>query len=209
MVARRSENLDRTVENTAEKLDRTVEDTAAYKETLERTVEDKAANCLMLLSRIGENGGGGGGRESRRVYRCKTCMKEFSSFQSLGGHRASHNKHANNSSSDEQSSLSSGSVAKKKKTTTNTTSRHICPICGVEFPMGQALGGHMRKHRNEEEASGALVTRSFFPEATTTTMITTLKKSSSGKRVACFDFGPADSVESGINLELELGINMY
>ncbi|KAF3545410.1 hypothetical protein DY000_02008167 [Brassica cretica] len=145
----------------------------------------------MLLSRIGENGGGG--RESR-VYRCKTCMKEFSSFQSLGGHRASHNKHVNNNSSDEQK-------------TTNTTRSHRCPICGVEFPMGQALGGHMRKHRNEEEASGALVTRSFFPEAATS-MITTLKKSSSGKRVECFDLGP-DSVESSINLNLELGRSMY
>ncbi|CAG7897542.1 unnamed protein product, partial [Brassica rapa] len=173
-------------------------------EKLERTVEDKAANCLMLLSRIGENGGGG--RESR-VYRCKTCMKEFSSFQSLGGHRASHNKHVNNSSSDEQSSLSSGSIAKTKRKTTNTTRSHPCPICDVDFPIGQALGGHMRKHRNEEEASGALVTRSFFPEAATS-MITTLKKSSSGKRVACFDLGP-DSVESSINLNLELGSSMY
>lgn len=186
----------------SEKLDRTVEGTAANNEKLERTVEDKAANCLMLLSRIGENGGGG--RESR-VYRCKTCMKEFSSFQSLGGHRASHNKHVNNNSSDEQSSLSSGSIAKRK--TTNTTRSHRCPICGVEFPMGQALGGHMRKHRNEEEASGALVARPFFPEAATS-MITTLKKSSSGKRVACFDLGP-DSVESSINLNLELGSSMY
>ncbi|XP_033128490.1 zinc finger protein ZAT8 isoform X1 [Brassica rapa] len=206
MVAR-SENLDRTVENRAQdskKLDRTVEGTAGNNEKLDRTVEGKAANCLMLLSRIGENGGGG--RESR-VYRCKTCMKEFSSFQSLGGHRASHNKHVDNSSSDEQSSLFSGSIAKTKRKTTNTTRSHRCPICGVEFPIGQALGGHMRKHRNEEEASGALVTRSFFPEAATS-MITTLKKSSSGKRVACFDLGP-DSVESSINLNLELGSSMY
>ncbi|KAG4948160.1 hypothetical protein JHK86_041399 [Glycine max] len=24
---------------------------------------------------------------------------------------------------------------------------HPCPICGLEFAIGQALGGHMRKHR--------------------------------------------------------------
>ncbi|KAG2329865.1 hypothetical protein Bca4012_020613 [Brassica carinata] len=194
MVAR-SENLDRTVANLSEKLDQTVEETAAKK--VDQTVEDKAANCLMLLSRVGE---GGGRQEKSRVYRCKTCMKEFSSFQSLGGHRASHNKHV-----DEKSSLSSGSVAKKK--TTNTRS-HRCPICGVEFPMGQALGGHMRKHRNEEETRGALVTRSFFPEAETAMMISALTKSTSGKRVACLDFG-SDSMESMINLELELGNSMY
>ncbi|CAH8388208.1 unnamed protein product [Eruca vesicaria subsp. sativa] len=183
MVAR-SENLDQTMEFTAKKL--------------ERTVEDTAAKCMMLLSRVGGYCGGGGGREMSRVYRCKTCMKEFSSFQSLGGHRASHNKHLkNSSSSDEQSS----SLSKKK------TKEHRCPICGLEFPMGQALGGHMRKHRNEEEASGALVTRSFFPEAATTM---TLSKSSSGKRIACVDLVGSDSMESSsINLNLELGSIMY
>ncbi|KAF8052877.1 hypothetical protein N665_1495s0008 [Sinapis alba] len=159
----------------------------------------------MLLSRVGEYGEG---RKESRVYRCKTCMKEFSSFQSLGGHCASHNKHVYNnrssSSGDEKSSLSSGCIA-KKKTCTKIRSSHRCPICGVEFPMGQALGGHMRKHRNEDEASGALVTRSFFPEAAATAMI---RKSSSGKRVACLDLG-TDSMESGINLKLELGRTMY
>ncbi|CAD5324982.1 unnamed protein product [Arabidopsis thaliana] len=74
--------------------------------------------------------------------------------------------------------------------------------------MGQALGGHMRKHRNEKErekASNVLVTHSFMPETTT---VTTLKKSSSGKRVACLDFD-LTSVESFVNTELELGRTMY
>ncbi|CAH8382851.1 unnamed protein product [Eruca vesicaria subsp. sativa] len=201
-TAKNSEKLERTAEKeNTKKLDRSVDNMAANNEKLERTVEDTAANCMMLLSRVGRYCGGGG--EISRVYRCKTCMKEFSSFQSLGGHRASHNKHVKNSSSDEQSSsLSSGSVAKKK---TKNTKEHRCPICGLEFPMGQALGGHMRKHRNEEEASGALVTHSFFPEAVITT---TLNKSSSGKRIACLDLG-SDSMESSINLNLELGSIMY
>lgn len=155
---------------------------------IDRTVED-TANCLMLLSRVGENG---------RVFRCKTCMKEFTSFQALGGHRASHKKSSNG---DEHSLLSSGSVAKKVKMTTS----HPCPICGVEFPMGQALGGHMRRHRNEKESGGhALVTRSFMPQEATTT---TLKKSSSGKRVVFLDLG-LDSKES-LNLNLELGVSIY
>ncbi|KAG5578632.1 hypothetical protein H5410_058766 [Solanum commersonii] len=27
--------------------------------------------------------------------------------------------------------------------------KHICSICGEEFAIGQALGGHMRKHRDK------------------------------------------------------------
>lgn len=155
-------------------------------------VEDTAAKCLMLLSRVGECGGYGGGE--KRVFRCKTCLKEFSSFQALGGHRASHKKLIN---SHDISLL--GSLSNKK---TKTMTSHPCPICGVEFPMGQALGGHMRRHRNEK-ASGTLVTRSFLPETTTT--VTTLKKSSSGKRVACLDLDLDYSMESLVNWKLELG----
>ncbi|CAA0384640.1 unnamed protein product [Arabidopsis thaliana] len=150
--------------------------------------EDTTAKCLMLLSRVGECGGGCGGDE--RVFRCKTCLKEFSSFQALGGHRASHKKLIN---SDNPSLL--GSLSNKK-----TKTSHPCPICGVKFPMGQALGGHMRRHRNEK-ASSMLVTRSFLPETTT---VTALKKFSSGKRVACLDFD-LDSVECLVNWKLELG----
>ncbi|CAA7036778.1 unnamed protein product [Microthlaspi erraticum] len=171
-------------------------------------VDDTAANCLMLLSRVGLGGGGGEGGESHesRVYRCKTCMKEFSSFQALGGHRASHTKPSNNNSSgDDKSSSSSisssGSVTKKAKTPTP----HLCPICGLDFPIGQALGGHMRKHRNEK-VSGELVTRSLFPVETTTTMVSTLKKSSSGKRVACLD--PVLDSKETLNLNLELGMSI-
>ncbi|KAG2297348.1 hypothetical protein Bca52824_044017 [Brassica carinata] len=145
---------------------------------IKSTVEDTtAATCLMLLSRVGQNGG-----DQKRVFTCKTCLKEFHSFQALGGHRASHKKPDNNNES-----------LKKAK----APSSHPCPICGVEFPMGQALGGHMRRHRNE--SGGALVTRALLPEPT----MTTLKKSSSGKRVACLDLS-LGMVEN-LNLKLELG----
>ncbi|CAN7080682.1 unnamed protein product, partial [Brassica oleracea var. botrytis] len=68
----------------------------------DRTVEDTTTNCLMLLSRVGECGGGDA---ESRVFRCKTCMKEFSSFQALGVHRVSHRKPVSNSSGEEQSLL--------------------------------------------------------------------------------------------------------
>ncbi|EOA25438.1 hypothetical protein CARUB_v10018774mg [Capsella rubella] len=175
------------------------------------TAVDKAAKCLMLLTRVGGDDGVGGGGE-KRVFRCKTCKKEFSSFQALGGHRASHNKLANNG--DYTTSSLTGSPKKKtpsKTTTTSTTTIHVCPICGLNFPMGQALGGHMRKHRNEKEkaSSNELVTRSFLPENATFTTMTTLNKSSSGKRVACLDLHDLAAVETGVNTDLELGRSMY
>ncbi|CAF2017647.1 BnaC07g49780D [Brassica napus] len=74
----------------------------AGSESFDRTVEDTTTNCLMLLSRVGECGGGDA---ESRVFRCKTCMKEFSSFQALGVHRVSHRKPVSNSSGEEQSLL--------------------------------------------------------------------------------------------------------
>lgn len=92
------------------------------------------ANCLMLLTKVGEscktnalNGYGGG-------FKCKTCNREFLSFQALGGHRASHKKLKL------MGQLPSTAITIKPKI-------HLCPICGLEFSIGQALGGHMRKHR--------------------------------------------------------------
>ncbi|KAH7852179.1 hypothetical protein Vadar_021467 [Vaccinium darrowii] len=69
--------------------------------------------------------------------RCKT----------LGGHRASNKKPR----------LTPGNRDFFPKT-------HECSICGLEFPIGQALGGHMRRHRPKvaeaeiDEANGV-----FFP----------------------------------------------
>lgn len=68
--------------------------------------------------------------EQGRVFECKTCNKQFSSFQALGGHRASHKK-----------------PRLAGEDGTNKPRMHECPICGLEFAIGQALGGHMRRHR--------------------------------------------------------------
>lgn len=103
------------------------------------------ANCLMLLSKVGEinnhphpparelkgRSGGGG-------FKCKTCNREFSSFQALGGHRASHKK---------PKLMMMGSNQLGLGMMNNKAKMHECHICGVEFGIGQALGGHMRKHR--------------------------------------------------------------
>ncbi|KAJ4743825.1 Zinc finger family protein [Rhynchospora pubera] len=68
--------------------------------------------------------------EQGKVFECKTCNKQFSSFQALGGHRASHKK--------PRLAGEDGSTKPRM---------HECPICGLEFAIGQALGGHMRRHR--------------------------------------------------------------
>lgn len=105
----------------------------------DREVENLAmANCLMLLSKVGESG---------RVYNCKTCNKEFKSFQALGGHRASH-KRIKAMNSDEVESPPKPKI-------------HECSICGLEFAIGQALGGHMRRHRDgaNEKSGRALLAR--------------------------------------------------
>ncbi|KAK8502117.1 hypothetical protein V6N11_084425 [Hibiscus sabdariffa] len=97
------------------------------------------ANCLMFLSQGGNKHDQHGIFNSNlsRVFECKTCNRQFASFQALGGHRASHKK-------PKLIDGDSGSIENQQTTKPKT---HKCPICGVEFTIGQALGGHMRRHR--------------------------------------------------------------
>ncbi|KAJ7975847.1 Zinc finger protein [Quillaja saponaria] len=98
------------------------------------------ANCLMLLSRGGKfeayNSNANISHPTDRVFECKTCNRQFPSFQALGGHRASHKKPRLMGGDGE---LENGLPAKPKT--------HECSVCGLEFAIGQALGGHMRRHR--------------------------------------------------------------
>ncbi|XP_072957599.1 zinc finger protein ZAT5-like [Typha angustifolia] len=135
--------------------------------------EEDMANCLILLA---QGGGGAGGLDvemkpeedknrSKRigdqsagnyVYECKTCSKCFGSFQALGGHRASHKKPRLTPAAEDRKveigedvlqinmnsfsrSINGGGMIKSRV--------HECSICGSEFNSGQALGGHMRRHR--------------------------------------------------------------
>ncbi|CAL0318832.1 unnamed protein product [Lupinus luteus] len=80
---------------------------------------------------------------NNHVFECKTCKRWFPSFQALGGHRASQKKPrlmmARDRDIDDQLLLNSQSLSKPKT--------HECSICGLDFALGQALGGHMRRHR--------------------------------------------------------------
>ncbi|XP_073279690.1 zinc finger protein ZAT5-like [Primulina huaijiensis] len=123
--------------------------------------EEYMANCLILLS-------GGQSRNSSlprvavaELYRCKTCDKSFPSFQALGGHRSSHKKPNNKpmisieekqpfSRNKQESTLSlpfSNPAFHSTSPPQNKCRVHECSLCGAEFASGQALGGHMRRHR--------------------------------------------------------------
>lgn len=105
------------------------------------------------------------------VYECKTCNRTFPSFQALGGHRASHKKPR--ASGEEKTRLPlmqpKSSVSEEGKNSHFKVSGsalasqasnmiikankvHECSICGSEFTSGQALGGHMRRHRSAAPA---------------------------------------------------------
>ncbi|XP_068643608.1 zinc finger protein ZAT5-like [Aristolochia californica] len=103
------------------------------------------------------------GKAGFYVYECKTCNRCFPSFQALGGHRASHKKPKTVASVEEENPISSSlalQVGAKPISYNNAINSHInihnssnksrvheCSICGSEFSSGQALGGHMRRHR--------------------------------------------------------------
>ncbi|CAH8361284.1 unnamed protein product [Eruca vesicaria subsp. sativa] len=140
--------------------------------------EEDMAICLIMLARGAalspdlKNSRTAGENSSFYVYECKTCNRTFSSFQALGGHRASHKKPR--VSIDEKTKLplmqvkSVGSEEGQKRhfkasgpalasQSSNTVISkankvHECSICGSEFTSGQALGGHMRRHRTATTA---------------------------------------------------------
>ncbi|WVY98590.1 hypothetical protein V8G54_030741 [Vigna mungo] len=103
---------------------------------MKRQIEESVdlANCLVLLSHPTEI-------KPHKLFRpeefeCRTCNRKFSSFQALGGHRASH-KTPKQDVKEEEKILRLG----------NKTKKHECSICGQKFSLGQALGGHMKRHR--------------------------------------------------------------
>lgn len=90
-----------------------------------------------------------------RVFVCKTCNRVFPSFQALGGHRASHRRHK-----PYPYPYGVGDPGLLRRTRLDEPREsaagprlHGCPICGLEFAVGQALGGHMRRHRRAAGAS--------------------------------------------------------
>lgn len=83
--------------------------------------------------------------DDKPSYKCSVCNKAFSSYQALGGHKASHRKLAGNE--DQSTSTITTSSATATGTVSNGSGKiHKCSICQKCFPTGQALGGHKRCH---------------------------------------------------------------
>ncbi|XP_074571137.1 zinc finger protein ZAT5-like isoform X2 [Curcuma longa] len=123
--------------------------------------DEDVANCLILLAR----GRATPTRTAPDAYRCKTCSKRFPSFQALGGHRTSHKKPktvALLDAADETVQVHQEAAAGAATASSNDDAAagnkprvHECSICGAEFSSGQALGGHMRRHRPLTSPAGA------------------------------------------------------
>nr|GMC94167.1 zinc finger protein ZAT11-like [Ipomoea batatas] len=149
------------------------------------------ANGLMLLSAAAGDRQGdsyltmSSGDLCGRVFECKTCNRQFSSFQALGGHRASHKRPRmmTAATAGEAAALLPPSSPPKPKT-------HECSICGLEFAIGQALGGHMRRHRaagNDAALSGGAGDSLALSPPGGHGGVPVVKKPSSGRRVLCVD----------------------
>ncbi|KAI0513967.1 hypothetical protein KFK09_009999 [Dendrobium nobile] len=131
--------------------------TAASSASSNTTEEDHdMADCLMLLAQgppvpfneaaaplLKPTGPAG----VAIVYKCKTCDKCFSSFQALGGHRASHKKPKLTPFETELLGTMAKPIANSSSSAGGKKRTHQCSVCGAEFSSGQALGGHMRRHR--------------------------------------------------------------
>ncbi|TVU23307.1 hypothetical protein EJB05_25663, partial [Eragrostis curvula] len=77
------------------------------------------------------------------AFQCRTCGRRFATFQALGGHRTSHKRPRVRADGLDlllgaRPGAKGGGAAKDV---------HRCNTCGTVFPTGQALGGHMRRHR--------------------------------------------------------------
>ncbi|KAM0928035.1 hypothetical protein ACQ4PT_002229 [Festuca glaucescens] len=95
----------------------------------------------------------GGAEGAAGEFACKTCGRSFPTFQALGGHRTSHLRGRHGLAL----ALAGDHYPVKPKKTTSTDDQkppavHQCHVCGLSFEMGQALGGHMRRHREEAGA---------------------------------------------------------
>lgn len=124
------------------------------------TEEEYLAYCLMLLSRGRTNttaattstATAAAATQSPPLpplhqsvsHKCSVCNKGFSSYQALGGHKASHRK---NVSEDHPSTSATTTASASTSSVLKPSGRaHECSICHKTFPTGQALGGHKRRH---------------------------------------------------------------
>ena len=113
--------------------------------------EEYLALCLIMLARGHRSPAaapppqataGDPSTAAKLSYKCSVCNKAFPSYQALGGHKASHRKHA----VDDHSTSSAATTSSATAVSGSGGKTHECSICHKSFPTGQALGGHKRCH---------------------------------------------------------------
>ncbi|XP_065847371.1 zinc finger protein ZAT10 [Euphorbia lathyris] len=105
--------------------------------TMASTSTNSTSSASLLRRRSPVNS------EEKPTYKCSVCDKAFSSYQALGGHKASHRKFAGGADDQSTSTTTTSATA----AVSNGSGRvHECSICHKCFPTGQALGGHKRCH---------------------------------------------------------------
>lgn len=125
------------------------------------TEEEYLALCLIMLARGGANSSHPkpvistpppapapvDESAAKLNYKCSVCNKAFSSYQALGGHKASHRKGSGGGEDHQSTSSTTTTSATTAAGAANATGKsHECSICHKTFPSGQALGGHKRCH---------------------------------------------------------------
>ncbi|TVU23419.1 hypothetical protein EJB05_25783, partial [Eragrostis curvula] len=106
---------------------------------------ERANNLLLLLSLSPSSRGIIKGKKQAPpdgVFQCRTCGRRFVTFQALGGHRTSHKRPLVRA---DGLDLLLGARPGAKGAAVKDV--HRCNTCGTVFPTGEALGGHMRRHR--------------------------------------------------------------
>jgi len=164
------------------------------------TEEEYLALCLIMLAR-GRRGAtaasSAAAADEKISYKCSVCDKAFSSYQALGGHKASHRKLA--ATSDDNPSTSATTTTAAAATTTLPPSgrSHECSICHKSFPTGQALGGHKRRHYE-----GTIGTGNVSGSGVTTT---TSEGGGSSHSNRGFDLNVPALPEFGLGLSVDCG----
>ncbi|KAK4491148.1 hypothetical protein RD792_001872 [Penstemon davidsonii] len=137
------------------------------------TQEDlEAADCLLMLS---QSGGGyyfanpdltspSPSNNKFEYYQCNVCGKLFSSYQALGGHKTYHRV----KSPIDTNTAATSTVVNHISGFIRDERLHECHICHKTFLSGQALGGHMGKHKQNHGGGSSSSVAGYFHDGYTT-----------------------------------------